>query len=583
MAAVVALLLVTGLSVVGRSPERPGANAPTDPRLQVASAEGTTDTAGKGASTRRNAPPAGRPAVLATQTGENGHAPPPPSPGGDYVTAFIQGRATVVSDAALPWQVWLDPDLLAVHDEAIIRASLAAWDGTAGSRWATEVLGVQPGGNEVDDRSTIFLEKECVGLTTANAYVHPYGAIPSERYGSPATYVAEADIGICPFVSSPEELARAIRHEVGHVMGLAHLCDVGDVCWTEFMGSGPSSGCRTMFWEARPCQDSITERDRLAAVDLYPTVRPLTGPGPAWASARASFALWPDGTARAAVVIPTEGGGAGPPAAALAGRLDAPLLVSPPTDGSCLAPVVLEELARVLARRGTLVLVGDGFATGCEALARAWDLRLIRIDEPTDGSLSVAVARTALAADPPGAAASSQATVVLARQRGADGPVAALLAARLGVPLLMLPVGVAPPVILDHLVVAGTTEAWLVGEVGTDADLRSTLAAEGVTSRSVAGPDRVATAEAVAAIVMREAPNDGPPAAILAPADGVHPALIGVAVGARVGASLLARAAPGQPRVASWLQQPGVQAWAVSSDPEEGRELVRAFAPFVEG
>ena len=217
--------------------------------------------------------------------------------------------------------------------------------------------------------------------------------LPVHRRGPgyrPLRHDDDADPGgrhrVCPRISDPEVLARAIRHEVGHVIGLAHLCDRGQDCWAPGMGEGPL-GCRVMYWQARSCQVGIDEDDRLAVATLYPTLRPLGGPTAVQTAARASFGVVADGAAPTVVVLAVaDDDGMAAPAAVLAARRGGPFLLGDPDPNSCFTGAGGHEVSRALARRGTLVLVG-GWPDACERVAFDWDVTLRRVPtaDPTAG------------------------------------------------------------------------------------------------------------------------------------------------------------------------------------------------------
>lgn len=408
-ALVVAVFAVTALAgllaaLPGAAPQGTTVAQPTSAAIPPATPQ-VDGEAGRPMAEDRNPldPPAGRPPVPPTLPGEHRHATPPARTTGDWVSGVVAGQQVLIADDALPWTWWLDPAVAARAGADVVAEAVAAWDGVPGSRWATAHAGEHAIDRpRADGRSTIFAERSCDELTTANTYLYTDGGIGADRYGRAATQILEADIGICPRADDPQRIALAIRHEIGHVVGLAHLCDPDEDCWRDGMGSGPH-GCSVMYWQARTCQTTLSEGERQALVELYPTLRRLDGPDVVTTTARASFATVGDGTAPVVVVVAAGvlGGAAGAAAgvgdgvtpaaaAALAGRAGGSLLVAPPEDGHCLAGATSAEATRALASRGVLVLIGD-WPASCDRLAYDWDVQVQVVPaDPTDPAAGVA-------------------------------------------------------------------------------------------------------------------------------------------------------------------------------------------------
>lgn len=493
-------------------------------------------------------PRAGRPTINQTHPDENRHSLAPATVSARYASGIVLGQQVLIGDAALPWAYQLDPAVVERLDEATIHAAVRQWDDVLGSRWASQFVGHAPGRGSADGHSTIFLKPDCTGLTTANTYLFTDGGLSVERYGTTGTQIREADIGICPRVQDNDTLFRAIRHEVGHVLGLGHLCNPGDDCWVDEMGPGPHE-CRVMYWQDRPCQTDLTEDDRLAVRTLYPTLRPLSGQRTDDTLARSSFARFDDASAPVAVVMATDASsGVAPSAAAMAGRLGGPFLQATPEPGQCLTGPALIEANRTLARRAELVLVGQ-WPASCARLAYDWDIdmRIVPADDPVQAARDLTNVAASIAPNGIG-------EVVLTaldpdnRSMGGDAAAAAVLAGARGIPLFSVQADRVDPVVTRWLEEHQVATATVVG-AGLDHQVIPALQRAGLTIRRVAGVDRVHTGIAVATLSHKL----GATGAVLTSADPSMAALAAATVAVHDDAALLLSPPTEDPLITAWL------------------------------
>ncbi|CAN5139978.1 hypothetical protein BH23ACT9_BH23ACT9_26400 [soil metagenome] len=572
-----AVLLVAGVVGVLRGPDGEGDSAGL---LQALTGEEQPAEPSKARDImhRRNPldPPRGRPALSATHPDENRHVIPPAQVSADYASGIVFDQQVVMADAAVPWEYWLDPAVAERFDGQVVHDGIAAWDGIAGSRWSTVFAGYRTAGAPVADGfSTIFIEASCVELTTANAYLFTDGGLGVDRYGQTTTQILEADIGICPRVSDPEQLQRAIRHEIGHVVGLGHLCDPGDTCWLPDMGEG--NNCTVMFWQSRTCQTGISDGERLAAAALYPTIRRLDGPDAPMTAARASFAAVQDHAAPLAIVVRADVVPAVAAAAAsLAGRTGGTVLLGDPDAEGCLGGVTVVEANRALTRRGAVVLVGDWPADACARLAYDWDITLHVVPLTAPVEAAAHLAAIPRPGPPPGSVAplpqAAQTGAVLIDTEASPGVAASAgaLAAARDQPLLVAQAGVLADRGLPDSVAAllravgGPVSVTLVGESGvmTDAVVEG-LSADGVTTTRLTGEDPIAVSLVVADALVAA----GRRGVVVTGVHGGHGGASAALVAARTGSAVLVSDTTADLRVLQWLADfTPTHGWAVGGE-----------------
>jgi hypothetical protein len=270
-------------------------------------------------------------------------------------------------------------------------------------------------------------------------------------------------------------------------------------------------------------------------------------------AARASYAAF---TSRSApVVIMAEAGGSahGPlAAAALAGLLEAPFLLAHPEAQGCVAGAAGEELARVAADPGRVVLVGD-WPASCDAALRGWGLQVDRAEAPHAVGLALEVANRVAGTGRMGDAA------VLVSGRASqgghvpDGVAGGAAAATLRGPVLFT----------DPQRLSSATATWLRdhqgirqvyvlgGEAAIASQVLRDLADLGLSTHRVAGPTRVDTALALAG---RPELFPGNAPAVLVAAHAWPDAVTGSALGARTGAPVLLSPPDAHPRVDAWFR-----------------------------
>ncbi len=517
--------------------------------------------------------PAGRPARTPTHPDENRHVPPPPTTSPAWVGGMVLDAPVLLADTALPWRYSLSTALSGVVDEAAVHEGATAWDGIPGSRWATSFAGWTTTNRAVaDGRSTIFLDDGCEGLTNANAYLFTDGGLGIGRHGASGTQILEADIGICPRATATADVVSAVRHEVGHVIGLGHLCNLGEACWDPGMGEADHA-CRVMFWQARDCQVAIDEGDRAGVRARYGTIRPLRAPSNLLLAARVAFATLPDDAARLAVVV--DEATTPPPvlasAAALAGRRGGALLLDQPDPTGCLTGPAREEVNRTLRRRGTLVLVGEWPAT-CHDLAFDWDLALRTVPPQDPATMAVLLADVG----GPGDGVAVFLGVDGDEVPAVAGPAAALAAVR-DAPLLLVGPDDGPAATTAWLAAATVEEVLLVGTGPAAEDLAGApgVAVRDVVVGDVAGADPVDVALAAAGMA-------GVPAgatAVLAGTDAPREAVLGAVLAGHEGGVLLLTPPTEDARVRAHLAvtRPAT-GWAVGDAPALPAGLVDAYA-----
>ncbi|GGI05810.1 hypothetical protein [Egicoccus halophilus] len=304
--------------------------------------------------------------------------PPPPARNADFATfPYVgdDGRSGLwaLPSSAVPLEFVVEQEVFDRFGEDAVRQAIEVWNGTPGSRFgARATRAVEAGVDERrrDNVNRVFMDRRsCGGRYLARAHLWPGEVVI--RDGLLARAIGEVDLGLCDRLR-PGQMARVVRHELGHIAGLDHLCDEGEDCWhPEF---DTDNTCRIMSPRADPCQQ-VTEGDLLGLVHLHPRLPRASGTDARSTSASVSFATHPaPRSAFTAVLSPYDGELAHRVAAAtLAGHLGAPLLL---VDEDCTAGPDGRALDRVLAVAGRAVSVGPVAGACLATLRGAWALEV---------------------------------------------------------------------------------------------------------------------------------------------------------------------------------------------------------------
>lgn len=259
--------------------------------------------------------------------------------------AWSDGQITTstVAGARLPMRFAVEQELVSRVGRSPIDAGVTAWNGISGSRFAAYVDRIvedRVRSPSVDGVNRIFYEGHCPDGAAGHAYLQDIRS--TQRYGAKGGATGEVDIGLCEVLfDHPGTVENVVRHEVGHALGLGHL----------------HGTCRVMSERADPCQ-RLDDGDRDGVRYLYPALPRLAGPTRLETSAWTSYATRQnDAAADAVVLVDAHGGSArAVAAAALAGAIDAPLLLTAADD--CMNSATGQELRRVADDDVTIVSVG---------------------------------------------------------------------------------------------------------------------------------------------------------------------------------------------------------------------------------
>lgn len=364
---------------------------------------------------------------------------PPRYVGADFVTLGpLSGDEGIwrLSPTVLPLRFRVERNVVERYGADAVRDAVAVWNGLPGSRFSATAATVTDSGiarRARDGVSRIFLDRhDCDGRYLARAHI--WRGVEDRRTGTPVTWVTEVDIGICERLDQAR-FASVLRHELGHVAGLGHLCDAGAECWTPVLAE--DNRCRVMNPAAYACQE-LAPGDVAGLRYLYPALPRVGAEDPAAQMAAVSYLLHPRPRAATSVIAtaadaPLELQLA---AARLAGHRHAPHLL---IDDACTEGPGGRELNRVAAVGAEVVLVGDVDEHCLNELRYGWELEVRRLPSGDD----VTTATVEALPEPPR-------RLVLAPAVG-DGevvPSAALgspVAVHLGAPLITVPRGDAGP------------------------------------------------------------------------------------------------------------------------------------------
>lgn len=309
--------------------------------------------------------------------------PPPPHVDVRFATLPFTSATGVpgiwkVTDRALPLRFSLEREVADRYGADAVRAGLTSWNATQGSDFSLlvdELIDEGVDRRRRDGVNRIFLDRRSCGERFL-ARAHLYPASSEVRGDHAVSWVEEVDIGICERLE-PDRISWVLRHEVGHIIGLGHLCDYGSDCWSPEMS--PDNHCRVMSPASYLCQE-LTAADRDGLVYLHPTVPRVAGSDTTGTAAAASYLEFPAVQQAPTVVATAVEAGPDLQAAAsvLAATLGAPHLV---VDEECTEGPDGLELNRVAAADATVLLVGD-VSVRCEQnLNGGWMLDVDRLQD----------------------------------------------------------------------------------------------------------------------------------------------------------------------------------------------------------
>lgn len=424
-------------------------------------------------------------------------------PGALVHSAFVSATAQladaqvpmVVAQSALPWRFFVGERLAQRFGERAVHDAVRQWDGVPGSRWATHYAGLAPDADASDGQSTVFLKDDCPADAAGFAYWRTDRATGDSRYGNAAVYLDEVDVAVCSSVRDAGALRRTIAHEIGHVLGLHHLCDPGESCWRPAMGTA-SHRCRVMYIAASSCGEGVTGVEHLGPVHLYPALARLAGPTRVDTAARASYAFTARGSAGQVILARADQSAHGPlAAAALSGAVAVPFLLASPDPHDCLNAAGAEELGRVSAYNAQALLIGAWPQRCLEKLA-AWGVAARQITGGDGVSLSLSIADELARSGRMGNAAFLVAAAADAYGHVPDGVAAGAAAGTIRAPVLYSGGTRLNERVRDWLRGHPTIRRLYV--LGGTAVLSEAVLADaralGLQAVRVAGPDRVATA-----------------------------------------------------------------------------------------
>jgi hypothetical protein len=431
-----------------------------------------------------------------------------------YVGPHGQPGLWVLPSSSVPLEFVVEQEVLDRFGEPEVREAVEVWNDVPGSRFGASIVDVVASG--VDERrrdgvNRIFVDRRsCGGRYLARAHLWPGEVVV--RDGRATRYITEVDLGVCDRLR-PDQLAGVIRHELGHIAGLDHLCDAGEDCHRP--GMAEDNTCRVMSPRAHPCQ-TPAPGDHDGLVHLHPRLPRVAGGDVRTTSASVSMATHP--TRRAslrAVVTPYDADrDLQVTAAALAGHLGAPHLF---VRDDCTEGPAGVALDRVLSLAGQVIAVGPVGAACLATLRGAWALQVEEL--PDRRAVVDRMIRHLGRPDRPPA----RLLVATSEAGGVPGvgAVAASVAVASRAPLVLLDDAGDPSPLLD--LVDGEDRVTEVTLVGDDSLLPLTtqfaLANAGLHVRRVEAPD--ATEAAVALSALPHLWGDGPVGAAIASSD--HP------------------------------------------------------------
>lgn len=319
-----------------------------------------------------------RPA-LSERSGPGRWVPPRPHTDERFATFPVSGPrgepgVWTIPGARVPIQFVVEREIAERFGLEELSEAVEVFNEVPGTRFGAQVFQVVDEGvreRTRDGINRIFLDRRSCGeryLARAHMWSLP---LRIER-GQATRYVGEVDIGLCDRLEA-RWLEAVVRHELGHIAGLDHLCNPDDDCHRPGMGDGDHT-CRIMYPRLAPCQE-VTRGDHDGLVHLHPRL-PRSGGGDDRAStAGAARAAYPAARSNLEVVAAPHDASLAQRlfSAVLAGHLGVPHLL---VDEDCTSGPDGRALDHLLALAGRVTAVGELPRACVVTLQGAWELEV---------------------------------------------------------------------------------------------------------------------------------------------------------------------------------------------------------------